>query len=139
MESNCLLTEFMPEDDPEVLREAYESIRMAEAAGGTLYIFHMSTGAASDIVKEAQSRGIPVHAETGPHYLLLDDELFKRKDGHHYATCPPIRKPADQEKLWERLTDGTVEVLATDTCTFTSEQKAMWKGDYKSLTGLRKW
>jgi dihydropyrimidinase len=109
------------------------AIRLAEAAGGTLYIFHMSTGAASDIVKEARAKGIRVHAETGPHYLLLDDELFKRPDGHHFATCPPIRKPADQKRLWERLTDGTVEVLATDTCTFTSEQKGMWKGDYKAI------
>ncbi len=109
------------------------AIRLAEAAGGTLYIFHMSTGGAADIVKDARDRGVAVHAETGPHYLLLDDELFKRPDGHHFATCPPIRKPADQQKLWERLADGTVEVLATDTCTFTSQQKDMWKGDYKAI------
>jgi len=109
------------------------AINLAEAAGGTLYIFHMSTGAASDILRDARAAGIKVHAETGPHYLLLDDELFKRPDGHHFATCPPIRKPADQQRLWERLADGTVEVLATDTCTFTSEQKAMWNGDYKAI------
>ncbi|MFH2009985.1 MAG: dihydropyrimidinase [bacterium] len=109
------------------------AITLAKAAQGTLYIFHMSTGAASDIVKAAQAVGIRVHAETGPHYLLLDDELFKREDGHHFATCPPIRKPADQKKLWERLRDGTVEVLATDTCTFTSEQKNMWGGDYRAI------
>lgn len=109
------------------------AIALAEAAGGTLYIFHMSTGGASDILHAARRKGIRVHAETGPHYLLLDDELFRREDGHHFATCPPIRKPADQERLWERVADGTLEVLATDTCTFTSEQKAMWKGDYKAI------
>ncbi len=131
-DTNCY-THTLTRPDVTETEAISRAIQMAEAAGGTLYIFHMSTGAASDIVKAAQARGIPVHAETGPHYLLLDDELFKRKDGHHYATCPPIRKPADQDKLWERLGDGTVEVLATDTCTFTSEQKAMWKGDYKSI------
>jgi dihydropyrimidinase len=109
------------------------AIRLAAAADGRLYIFHMSTGEATDAVEEAILRGIDVHAETGPHYLLLDDELFKREDGHHYATCPPIRKPADQERLWEGLADGAIEVLATDTCTFNSEQKAMWQGDFRKI------
>ncbi len=109
------------------------AIQLAEAADGSLYIFHMSTGKAADIVWESQQRGVDVHAETGPHYLLLDDELFKREDGHHFATCPPIRKPADQEDLWMGLADGSIEVLATDTCTFNSEQKAMWEGDFRKI------
>ena len=106
------------------------AIQLAEAADGRLYIFHMSTGRATEIVAEAQDRGVDVHAETGPHYLLLDDELFKRDDGHHFATCPPIRKFDDQETLWDGLAANVVEVLATDTCTFNSQQKAMWEGDY---------
>ena len=109
------------------------AIQIAEAADGALYIVHLSTGAAADIVQAAQRRGVNVHAETGPQYLLLDDELFKREDGHHFGTCPPIRKPADQETLWARLADGTLTVLATDTCTFDSTQKAMWGGDYRSI------
>jgi dihydropyrimidinase len=109
------------------------AIQLAEAACGRLYIFHMSTGLAAEIVMEGQERGVDVHAETGPHYLLLDDELFKRLDGHHFATCPPIRKPEDQEALWWGLADGTIEVLATDTCTFNSEQKAMWQGDFRKI------
>jgi dihydropyrimidinase len=109
------------------------AINIAEAAEGRLYIVHMSTGHSLDHVEEGILRGVDVHAETGPHYLLLDDELFKRDDGHHFATCPPIRTPADQERLWEGLASGSVEVLATDTCTFNSEQKAMWEGDYRKI------
>jgi len=114
--------------------EAVErAIHLAESTGGRLYIFHMSTGRAAEIVWENRERGVDVHAETGPHYLLLDDELFKRKDGHHFATCPPIRKPEDQEALWQGLADGSIEVLATDTCTFNSKQKAMWEGDFRRI------
>ncbi len=109
------------------------AMHLAAAAGGRLYIFHMSTGAAADLVRKARRHGVDVHAETGPHYLLLDDELFKRPDGAHFATCPPIRKPADQQKLWQRLGDGTVEVLATDHCTFNSQQKRMGAGDYRKI------
>ncbi len=107
------------------------AIQIAEAAGGALYIFHMSTGRAADILKEARARGVDVQAETCPQYLLLDDQLFKRPDGPHFGTCPPIRKPWDQQRLWERLEDGTVEVVSTDTCTFNSQQKKMWQGDYR--------
>jgi dihydropyrimidinase len=109
------------------------AIQLAEAADARLYIFHMSTGKAAEIVWAAQERGVDVHAETGPHYLLLDDELFKRDDGHHFATCPPIRKVEDQEELWMSAAAGSIEVLATDTCTFNSEQKGMWEGDYTKI------
>ncbi|OGQ80079.1 MAG: dihydropyrimidinase [Deltaproteobacteria bacterium RIFOXYA12_FULL_58_15] len=109
------------------------AINLAEATGGCLYIFHMSTGRAVDLIRDGRARGVNVHAETGPHYLLLDDELFKREDGHHFGTCPPIRKPADQQGLWKGLAEGVVEVMATDTCTFNSEQKSMWKGDFTKI------
>ncbi len=109
------------------------AIQLAEAADARLYIFHMSTARATEIVWEAQERGVDVHAETGPHYLLLDDELFKRDDGHHFATCPPIRTFEDQEILWDGCAANVIECLATDTCTFNSEQKAMWEGDYTKI------
>ena len=109
------------------------AINLAEATGGRLYIFHMSTGRGTEAVWEGQNRGVDVHAETGPHYLLLDDELFKRDDGHHFATCPPIRTPVDQEQLWMGVSASVIECLATDTCTFNSEQKAMWEGDYTKI------
>jgi len=148
-ESDDLINLFQAEAEREGLKGAYthavtrpavteseavaRAINIAEAAGGTLYIVHLSTGASVAQVEEGMMRGVDVHAETGPHYLLLDDELFKRADGHHFATCPPIRKPADQERLWEGLATGAVEVLATDTCTFTRGQKAMWQGDYRKI------
>jgi dihydropyrimidinase len=109
------------------------AIHLAETAGGRLYIFHLSTGGGADIVEDAILRGADVHAETCPHYLLLDDERFKRPDGHLFATCPPIRKPGDQERLWEGLARASIEVLATDSCTFTAEQKAAWAGDYRRI------
>ena len=109
------------------------AIQLAEATGGHLYIFHMSTAKATLAVAAARARGVRVHAETGPQYLLLDSELFSRPDGHHFATCPPIRSAGDREGLWNGLAQGAVEVLATDTCTFTSEQKAMWEGDFRKI------
>lgn len=108
-------------------------VRWAEVTHGRLYIVHMSTGAGTDEIKAARDRGVNVIAETCPQYLLLDDELFKGENGHLYATCPQLRKPADQERLWKGLQEGSVQVVGTDTCTFDTAQKAMWGGDFRKI------
>src|SRR5262249_5614680 len=66
-------------------------------------------------------------------YLVLDDSLFARKDGHLYACCPQVKKEADQQRLWRGLKDGAVCVVSTDTCTFTREQKGRWNGDWTKI------
>ena len=108
-------------------------VTWSEVTGGQLYIVHMSTAQGTDIVKAAQSRGVPVLAETCAQYLVLDDTMFDREDGHLFACCPQIKTPKDQERLWKGLKDGEVSVVSTDTCTFTREQKAMWNGDWTKI------
>ena len=108
-------------------------IQIAEVTGGRLYIVHMSTGEGTDFVKWGQDRGVNVHAETCPQYLLLDDSLFKKKDGHLYATCPQLRQKKDNARLWKGIEQNTVQVIGTDTCTFDTKQKAMWNGDFRKI------
>ena len=109
------------------------AIKWAEVTGGQLYIVHMSTGEGTDAVAAARKRGVNVYAETCPQYLLLDDEVFKGENGHLYATCPQIKKPHDSERLWKGLADGDVQIVATDTCTFDTKQKAAWNGDFRKI------
>jgi dihydropyrimidinase len=93
----------------------------------------MSTGEGADIIRAAQARGVPVIAETCVQYLVLDDSVFDREDGHLFACCPQLKKPKDVERLWDGLHRGEVSVISTDTCTFTREQKAMWNGDWTKI------
>src|SRR5262252_3727862 len=109
------------------------AVQWSEATGGQLYIVHMSTGEGADIIRAAQARGVPVIAETCVQYLVLDDSVFEREDGHLFACCPQLKKPKDVERLWEGLRRGEVSVISTDTCTFTREQKAMWQGDWTKI------
>ena len=109
------------------------AIKWAEVTGGKLYIVHMSTGEGADAVKAARNRGVKVFAETCPQYLLLDDEVFKRENGHWYATCPQIKKKKDCNRLWEGLVRNEIDVIGTDTCTFTTEQKNAWYGDFTKI------
>jgi dihydropyrimidinase len=109
------------------------AVAWSEATGGRLYIVHMSTGEGADIIRAAQARGVPVIAETCAQYLVLDDSVFGREDGHLFACCPQLKRPQDSERLWQGLRDGEVSVISTDTCTFTREQKAMWAGDFTKI------
>ncbi len=110
------------------------AVTWAKVTGGRLYIVHMSTAEGADIVEQARRQGCAhVLAETCPQYLVLDDSVFKRRNGHLFACCPQVKKPADQERLWRGLRTGAVAVVSTDTCTFTSAQKAVWKGDWTRI------
>jgi dihydropyrimidinase len=108
-------------------------VQWSEATGGQLYIVHMSTAEGTDIIRAAQNRGVPVVAETCVQYLVLDDSVFAGEDGHLFACCPQLKKPADSARLWRGLNTGEVSVISTDTCTFTREQKAMWEGDWTKI------
>jgi len=109
------------------------AIMWAEVTGGRLYIVHMSTGEGADIVKAARARGVDVYAETCVQYLVLDDSVFARPDGHLFACCPQVKKPKDVERLWKGVNDGEVCVISTDTCTFSQAQKARWEGDWTRI------
>ncbi len=108
-------------------------VQWCAATKGQLYIVHMSTAKGADIIRAAQARDVPVLAETCVQYLVLDDSVFARDDGHLFACCPQLKKPADSERLWRGLNSGEVSVISTDTCTFTREQKAMWEGDWTKI------
>lgn len=110
------------------------AVTWAEATGGRLYVVHMSTAEGAEIIQRAHERGLRnVFAETCPQYLVLDDSLLAGEDGHLYATCPQIKKPPDQARLWKGLRAGHVCAVSTDTCTFTRRQKARWKGDWTKI------
>ena len=93
------------------------AIMWAEVTKGRLYIVHMSTGEGTEIVRAARKRGVDVYAETCVQYLVLEDSVFAQPDGHLFACCPQLKKPKDQERLWEGLNDDDVCVISTDTCT----------------------
>ena len=112
---------------------------MAEAVGGVpLYIVHLSTAAGLSAIEAARSRGVEVYAEVCPQHLLLDDSCYKEPDkkGFKYIMAPPLRRQNDIEALWQGLGDGTVDVVATDHCSFNLSTKlAEGKDDFRLAPG----
>ena len=112
------------------------AIALAELAGVPVYVVHLSAAPALEAVAAARDRGLPVYAETCPHYLLLTDEKLSEPDfgGSKYVMCPPLRTPAHQERLWKGLRTDELQVVSTDHTPFRFEgQKEMGRGNFPKI------
>jgi len=105
---------------------------LAEQVGVEAHIVHVSSELGLTAVKRAKARGVRLTAETCPQYLLLTKEVYDRADGHLFSASPALREESDQQALWKGLSDGTLDLVATDHCPFTREQKA-WTGSFLDL------
>ena len=102
-----------------VLRE----IALSELTGAPVHIAHVSTRESVRAIREAKSRGVPVTAETAPHYFLLTDEAV-REHGADAKMNPPLRSEEDRLAIRQGLADGTIDCIATDHAPHTPEEKA---------------
>ncbi len=87
----------------------------AAQTGTPVNIVHMSAGDSLEIVRQQRKMrgraGPPIHVETCPHYLVVDDEW---PAGVLAKVNPPVRGRADIEALWEGVFDGSVTTIGSD-------------------------
>jgi dihydroorotase len=88
-------------------------IAICELARTRLHIAHVSTRESVQAIRDAKKRGVPVTAETAPHYFALTDSAVENYNTHAKMN-PPLRSETDREALLEGLSDGTIDVIATD-------------------------
>ncbi len=88
-----------------------------------LYVVHVSSKCGLDAVRRLREKGLEVYVETTPHYLFLDRSYLEGPDASLYVMTPPLRDQEDNSALQEAVKDGEVQVIATDHCAFTREQK----------------
>lgn len=88
---------------------------LAEEAGCRLYIVHTSAKESVDIIKGYRQKGLPIYSETCTHYLVLDESIYSKPGvGVWEIISPPLRKKADQERLWKGIKSGEVVVMGSD-------------------------
>jgi dihydroorotase len=97
-------------------------IALCRLTGSRLHIAHVSTAGGVDLVRRAKAEGIPVSAETAPHYLALTDESLRGYDAR-FKMNPPLRREEDRQAVKEGLRDGTIDVIATDHAPHPFERK----------------
>jgi dihydropyrimidinase len=121
---------------PEVT-EAEASGRFADLAdytGVNGYIVHLTCEGALNAVRRSTYRNQRVFVETCIQYLTLDASLYdKGFESAKWVMSPPLREKKDQATLWAGINQGLVQVVATDHCPFTWEQKKMGENDFSKI------
>jgi len=98
----------------------YRIISLAELTDTPILIVHMSSEIAMKHVRKAQTRMLPIHAETCPQYLFLLSERLKGNPQDIFAgakcVCsPPLRHdPKDLEAMWRGIVNGTFTTFSSD-------------------------
>ena len=100
------------------------AISLSELMDTPILIVHVSSPSAAAHIRNAQTRGLPVYAETCPQYLFLTRADLD-KPGFEGAKCvcspPPRDSPQDHDAIWLGLANGTFTVLSSDHCPFKYE------------------
>ncbi len=112
----------------------HRAAELAHLAACPLYIFHVGCRESVNEVMRARRRGVEIHAETCPQYLLLSaDEQLGSDDGQLFVCAPPLRYAEDQDALWFALADGSMDVVSTDHCPWTRAEKD--QPDFSTIPG----
>ncbi|MDJ0378163.1 allantoinase AllB [Cryobacterium sp. PH31-L1] len=122
--------DFVASRPPEAETTAIEQvIEVVRRTGVRAHILHLSSGKSLPLLRAAKGAGLPITAETCPHYLYFSAECIP--DGAtSYKCCPPIRDEANRALLWAGLGDGTIDFIASDHSPATRELKLGHGGDF---------
>jgi allantoinase len=108
--------------------------RLCRSTRARTHIVHHSAASALPLLREARAEGLPLSAETCPHYLHFAAERIP--DGATPFKCaPPIREEANREELWRALAEGTLELVASDHSPCSPNLKQQEAGDFVAAWG----
>ena len=113
-------------------RQVERDLELVAKTGCGYHVCHVSTKESVALIRQAKQDGLDVSCETGPHYLVMDENDLQ-EDGR-FKMNPPLRGAEDREALLEGLLDGTVDMIATDHAPHSAEEKS--KGLENSAFGI---
>lgn len=99
-------------------------IALANLTGARLHIAHVSTRESVAAIRAAKHEGIPVTAETAPHYFMLTHDAV-RTCGTNAKMNPPLRSAKDRAAIIQGLADGTIDAIATDHAPHHPDEKSV--------------
>jgi dihydropyrimidinase len=122
---------------PQVEGEATNrAIMIADMAGVPLYVVHTSCEDSHEAIRRARMQGKRVWGEPLIQHLTLDESEYQNPDWDHAARrvmSPPFRNKSHQDSLWAGLQSGSLSVVATDHCAFTTAQKRYGLGNFSKI------
>jgi dihydroorotase len=105
------------------IKDAIETARRTEVK---LHVCHVTTKEGLNLIKKAK-KDVDITCETCPQYLFMTQNDLRDK-GTLAKTNPPLRTKEDQIALWEGISNGTIDIIASDHAPHTMEEKLqdMW-------------
>lgn len=98
-------------------------IKLCKEFDTHIHIVHLSSADSLAQIRKAKREGLNLTVETCPHYLYFNAESIPQDDARFKCT-PPIRSKENNDKLWEALEDGTIDMIASDHSPCTYDLKA---------------
>ena len=99
------------------------------------YILHVSSQQELDVINDAKNKGVPVYAETCPHYLFFSINDYDELQGL-VKMNPPLRDSMQHKYLWEAINTGLIDTIASDHAPHTLEEKNMVHNCPSGIPGI---
>ncbi|MGE5277988.1 MAG: allantoinase AllB [Acidobacteriota bacterium] len=109
-------------------------LRLCRESGVPIHIVHLSSAEALPALWEAKREGLPLSAETCPHYLTFSAEEIP-EGATEFKCAPPIRGRENRERLWQALEEGLVGMIVSDHSPAPPEAKRREAGDFAAAWG----
>ncbi len=112
-------------------------IAMAAQADTLVYVVHMNMAGEVDMLRYARERGVQAMGETCPQYLFFQIDHLRRPDGAKWICSPPLRTGQDNLRLWQGVSEGTLQTIGTDHCAFFFDgtQPILYEGQEVRIPG----
>lgn len=110
-------------------------VALAERTGAPIHICHVSTKGSIEIIRQAKKRGVPVTAETCPHYFAYTDEKLRSRDAD-FRMNPPLREAEDVAAVIAGIQDGTLDCIVTDHAPHQKREKQNFLTAPNGVVGL---
>lgn len=96
---------------------------LALRSGAHVVIQHISSGYSVELVRTFRAMGAKLHAEATPHHFSLTEEALL-SHGTLAKMNPPLRTEEDRQAIIQGLSDGTIDLIATDHAPHSAGEKA---------------
>jgi dihydropyrimidinase len=115
---------------------ATRAIGLAQLTETPAYLVHLSCEESLESLNRARGKGQTVYGETRPCYLHFSRDQMEAENGILYSGWPPLREADQMEILWQGLSSGILQTVATDHDGWSIQQKKKFKKVDEVLAGM---
>jgi allantoinase len=116
------------------IRAVARACAAAKGTGARVHIVHLSAVDALGAIGVARAAGTDISVETCGHYLVFD-EADVLVHGPLLKCAPPIRERANRDALWDAVSGGRIDLIASDHSPCSADLKTRGRDDIFAAWG----